>query len=266
MKRFISLVCCLFAIVIVLAITGCSEEAQERVGNAKNALMGEDDAPDVVKKQRRDEKKRQNSTWTLENQAKYPVEYCQAQLKELGKYVEELNVQQHRYAVAKNQTIRLQADEEARVKTFEVFLSEAKTAYKKAEVANQWPIQLSGYDLSQTAAQTKIIEIAESVKMLKKSVARRQKMITTLEQRIERVLVEQRHVQALKEQLQSTLRDLELKQVIESDQGIKDSLNAINDSLQSLGVDYEEPTIEDLVRPHVNSANKRALFEEIMAQ
>ena len=42
--------------------------------------------PDIVAKQQRKETIRQDRTWTPENQAKYPVEYCQAQLEKLDEH------------------------------------------------------------------------------------------------------------------------------------------------------------------------------------
>ena len=54
----------------------------ERVENLGRASDGEHVAK-VVREQQRKERIRQNNTWTPENRALHPVEYCQAQLEDL---------------------------------------------------------------------------------------------------------------------------------------------------------------------------------------
>ena len=64
---------------------------------------------------------------------------------------------------------------------------------------------------------------------------------------------------------QMVLNDLNLKKVVEGDEGITDALNAINDSLGSLGTNYEDPSIDDLIVPDKASAIKVS-FDAIMAE
>ena len=79
------------AAVSVAVVVGCSQddrdEIAERGGNAWNAIKGEttpgEKTPRIVKEQQRKERIRQNNTWTPENRAHHPVEYCQAQLEDL---------------------------------------------------------------------------------------------------------------------------------------------------------------------------------------
>ncbi len=82
-------VICLAAVILigVVCFVGCSQddrdEVIERTGNAWNALNGETKSGEktarIVKEQQRKERIRQNNTWTPENRARHPVEYCQAQ-------------------------------------------------------------------------------------------------------------------------------------------------------------------------------------------
>lgn len=97
------------------------------------ALQGEGErTPGVVVVQQRHERVRQDAMWTLENQAKYPKEYCQAQLDELAKYAKQLDVLVHKCAVAKVRTERLLADDKGMLNQLGRFLDEAKGLYRKA--------------------------------------------------------------------------------------------------------------------------------------
>ena len=83
---------------------GCNQEDRDdaisRTTSAARELNGGNGTPDVVREQRRLERQRQNSQWTAENQAKYPVEYCLAQLGEVRRFSEQLEVSEHKIAVA----------------------------------------------------------------------------------------------------------------------------------------------------------------------
>ena len=83
------------AVVGIACYVGCSKESRDeainRLGKAGKALNGEvypDDADNgvanIVREQQRKERIRQNTTWTAENIARHPKEYCQAQLETLN--------------------------------------------------------------------------------------------------------------------------------------------------------------------------------------
>lgn len=65
---------------------GCSRSDQEAVGErvreAGDALLGNPEGegrePKIVREQMRKERIRQETKWTPENQARHPIEYCQA--------------------------------------------------------------------------------------------------------------------------------------------------------------------------------------------
>ena len=251
---------------VMFGAVGCSDEAVERIENATNALTGEPEkTPGVVKAQQRIERIRQDKKWTLENQAKYPKEYCQAQLAELSAYEGKLNEQAHKYAVTKSQITRLVTDEEARLKSFEQFLQDSKTAYRLAEQNNQWPMTVNGQTLSKEKGKAHIIDAAQKIQTLRLSLTQRRGMLAVVEQKGNRVELEQRKIVKIRERIQMTLTDLELKAVIDADNGISDALNAINDSLNSLGTNYAEPSIDDLLIPQSKVAEEK-LFDEIMAE
>ena len=75
---------------------------------------------------------------------------------------------------------------------------------------------------------------------------------------------EQRKLVAIREKVQTTLDDLKTKQVVDGANGVADALNAINDSMSSLGVDAADPAIDELVVP-TGEVERTRLFREIMA-
>ena len=262
-----------FALSMMLVLCGCSddsrEEASARLSTAAKALTGEiranDKVPRIVKEQQRKEHKRQDTEWTPENQALHPIEYCQAQLERLSEYSTQLDVQAHKYAVAKNQVLRGISDAEAQLAGIARFLEEAKRAYKAADASNKWPVMIGGFALSKEKAQEKIVAAAERRPMLQATIARNKNMLAALEKKIVKVSDEQKNIVKIKERIQITLNDLNLKKVVDGDNGITDALNTINDSLGALKTDYDDPSVDDLLVPDKASAIKVS-FDAIMAE
>ena len=106
MKK-LSVAVCVIAMGGLAIFYGCSKEARDeamnRIGKAGKALNGEvrpDDkeheTPNIVAEQQRKERIRQNTKWTPENQAKFPVEYCQAMLEQVDKDAKQYEVVMHK--------------------------------------------------------------------------------------------------------------------------------------------------------------------------
>ena len=235
----------------------------------KVAVLGDssdgEKTPRIVREQQRKEFVRQNTEWTPENQALYPIEYCQAQLEKLDEHASKLDVQAHKYAVAKNQATRAVSDAKAQLADIAKFLEEAKRAYKEAAASGKWPVTIRGFALSKEKAEEKIVAAAEKRPNLQASIARNKALIVQLEKKSDRVSEEQRNIVKTKERIQMVLNDLNLKKVVEGDEGITNTLNAINDSLGSLGTNYEDPSIDDMLVPDKVSAIKVS-FDAIMAE
>ena len=260
-------------IALLAGVYGCSEssreEAAERLTMAGKALAGEvrtdGKAPKIVAEQQRKERIRQNAEWTPENQALHPIEYCQAQLAKLAKHASNLDVQAHKYAVAKNQATRAVSDAEAQLADIAKFLEEAKRAYKEAAASGKWPVMIRGFALSKEKAEEKIVAAAEKRPNLQSTIARNKALLVQLEKKSARVSEEQRNIVKTKERIQMVLNDLNLKKVVEGDEGITDALNAINDSLGALGTNYEDPSIDDMLVPG-RASKIKVSFDAIMAE
>ena len=69
----------------------------------------------------------------------------------------------------------------------------------------------------------------------------------------------------IREQIQNTINDLRIKKVIDGDNSIVASLNAIEDSMGVLGVDYDDPSIENIVQPD-EKMTREELFKKLMAE
>ena len=270
MKTFFS-----FLIVVCVVLAGCSQEkrneAIDRVSNAAKKLNGEDaslekehETPLVVQEQQRKERIRQNTEWTAENQRLHPVEYCQAQLAELDKYGEKLEVAAHTLAVELNKIRRNMSNDDAQLKQLQSFLAAAKKAYLEAEAAGKWPVTINGFALSQDNAKLKIVEAARKIKELESGVNKPKNHEAMLQKKLEKIRAEQQHVVKLRDAVQRTINDIRTQNVINGNNGIADALNAINDSIDALSAgDDEAPSLEDLAAP-TSSANIDMEFDAII--
>ena len=90
-------------------------------------------------------------------------------------------------------------------------------------------------------------------------------MLATIENRLRRIEKEQRNALEIKERLNMTISDLQLKNVIECDNDIVNSLNAIGDAIGALGYDVGEPSVDDLLESGKDPSLK-ATFDSIMSE
>jgi len=260
-------------IAIVACMFGCSredrEEAMDRVGRASRALNGSDDAPDgtpqIVKDQQRKERIRRNSEWTPENQALHPIEYCQAQLSEVTKYGQQLDVQMHRLVTMRSTITRQIGDAQGRLKDTERFLNEAKAAYRSAEAANKWPVSIAGFDMSKEKAQEKIVEAAQRIPQLRQSIQVGQNNLGRIEKKTAGVTVAKGNLARVRERLDASIADLRTKKILEGEKGISEALDAINDSIASFNASDGEPTLDELVQVD-SSQSREELFRSVMAE
>ncbi len=275
MKK-LSVAVCVIAMGGLAIFCGCSkedrDEAMNRIGKAGKALNGEvrpDDkeheTPNIVAEQQRKERIRQNTKWTPENQAKFPVEYCQAMLEQVDKDAKQSEVVMHKCLTAKSAVSRKMAEDSAQLKSLEGFLANAKKVYRDSDAANKWPATVNGFALAKEKLQEKIVEAAGKIKTIQARQAVQRTNLTKLEKKIARVTDEQRKLVLTKESLQRTLENLQLKKVIDSEDGIKASVAAINDALGALGDNEGDVALDDLVAPDKTSATQEA-FDAIMKE
>ena len=266
---------CVIGVVVVSAavVVGCSQddrdEIAERGGNAWNAIKGEttpgEKTPRIVKEQQRKERIRQNNTWTPENRAHHPVEYCQAQLEDLQRYSRELEARAHEKACAIAAVKRTLGDNETMVQNLKKFVAEAKAKYKECEASNSWPATLGGYTLSREKTQEKIIDAAQRLAEIQSGTASKKNQLVALEKTLKITQDEQKRIAKIREQVQNTINDLRIKKVIDGDNSIVASLNAIEDNMGTLGVNYDDPNIESIIQPDEKSTREE-LFKKIMSE
>lgn len=265
----------LIAVTIVggVVFIGCSQddrdEIVERGGNAVNALKGETSAgektPRIVKEQQRKERIRQNNTWTPENRASHPIEYCQAQLEELQRYSRELEARAHEKSCAIAAVKRTLGDSDTMAQNLKKFIAEAKQAYKECEAANSWPAKLGGYSLSREKTQDKIIDAAQKLSETLTQTMSKQNQLVALEKTLKITQDEQKRIVKVREQIQNTINDLRIKKIIDGDDSIVASLNAIEDTMGTLGANYDDPKIESIIQPDAKTTREE-LFKKIMAE
>lgn len=274
--RNLSFVVALLLILGFVVYMSCSaeerNEAIARVAEAGKVLNGdvrpndvEHDVPNIVAEQKRKERVRQNTSWTAENRALHPIEYCQAQLEELKTHAASLTVSEHEVATKKAEVSRLIGDNEGVLKQLESFVAEAKAAYRTCEANNAWPAEIGGFSLSREKVQERIVESVRKMQSITTRLGTLRNQLTLLEKRAALVADEQKKLILLRERVEATISDLKLKKVLDDDQGISDNLNAINDAMGTLGVDYDSPTLNDLMTPG-HSTEIESEFEKIMAE
>ncbi len=258
----------------VVVLYNCSQESKDevadRISTAGRALTGEvrsdgERTPNIVREQQRKERIRQNTEWTAENQVRHPVEYCQAKLEDLNDYAQRLEVVTHKMMVAKSTATREITDNETTVKTLAKFLDDAKKAYRTSAAASNDHVRLGGYDLTLPRAREKMVDASRKISRLRERVAKRRNMVTSLDKSLDKIAAQQKSLVETRERIQNTINDIQLKNVIEGEQGVRDALNAINDSMASLGVDYDDPSLADIVQPSKAEAVD-VEFEKLMAQ
>lgn len=264
----------LFAVGIAAGIlfVGCSredcEEAADRIGKATDALKGEDGTertPRIVKEQQRKERYHQNTKWTSENQAKYPIEYCQAMLEEVAKDANRYEVLMHKFLSAKSSVTRSITENDAQIKSYGSFLETAKKSYREADSSGGWPVAINGFSLSKEQLQEKIVDAANKVKTFQSRAAINKTNLLKLEKKIVRLSEEQRKLAMTKENLQKTLDNLQLKKIVDSEDGIRDSVAAINDALGALGDGASDVSLEELLTPDADTVRKTE-FDAIMSE
>ena len=261
------------ATVGVAFFVGCSQddrdEIVERGGNAVNALRGEtstgEKTPRIVKEQQRKERIRQNNTWTPENRAKHPIEYCQAQLEDIQRYSRELEARAHEKSCAIAAVKRTLGDNDTMAQNLKKFIDEAKQTYKDCEAANSWPAKLGGYSFSREKTQDKIVDAAQKLSEIQAMTGNKQNQLVALEKTLKVTQDEQKRIVKVREQIQNTINDLRIKKVIDGDDCIVASLNAIEDSMGVLGVDFDDPKIESIIQPD-EKATREELFKKIMGE
>jgi len=257
-------------------VYGCTPESRheviERASNAADALNGADKSaehehatPLIVQKQQKQEIIRQNTEWTAENQALHPIEYCQAQLQKLDDYAKKLKVAAHKLAVEESRMQRSIEDNSAQITALKSFLEKAKSKYKEAETAGNWPMELNGFKLSREVAQEKIIEADTKLQLLTAQETKPQNDLASLKKRQTAVAQEQARIVATKEKVQRTINDLRTKQVMEGEKGIIDALKALNDELAALSSDADNPELTDIMTPDETS-DRETRFNDIMKQ
>lgn len=253
-------------------LSGCSqedrEEAADRIGKAADALKGDggsERTPRIVKEQQRKERIRQNTKWTPENQAKFPVEYCQAMLEEIAKDSQHYEVLMHKFLTAKSSVTRSISENDEQLKSYGAFLATAKKSYREADASGAWPVTINGFALTKEKLQEKIVDAANKIKSFESNTATQKTNLAKLEKKVARIAEEQRKLVLTKESLKRTLDNLQLKKVVDSDDGIRDSVAAINDALGALGDGAGDISLEDLVTPDADTVRKAA-FDAIMAE
>lgn len=261
----------LLAVLAVAAIAffgtrASREDAIDRVSDAARALNGKaDDTPDVVRDQRRRERERQNSKWTLENQRKHPLEYCQAMLEQLDADDAALDVSLHKYQTAQAATTREVAANESDVKKYSEFLEKAKAAYRAATEAGTWPVAFNGRDLTQDEFQDRIIDADKRLKAAQKKLPELKSRLATLAKREAMAMKDQEEIATLREKFQSMIRDIELSNVGSETGRLDDSLGALRDSLTALGQSVASDGDEDFFTTSPDE-EKKSTFDAIMGE
>jgi len=252
---------------IIVGIYGFSSDdtKQTLLAHTENMTKSGEKTPSIVAKQQRKELIRQDSTWTIENQKKHPEEYCLAQLDELKKINEQLEVEIHRRGVQRSELKRKNTDANAQSAALEKFVNDAKAAYRKGEAESKWPIMVNGIPLSKEKARQKIVEAANKKALNQKLIATTATGLAKIEKKIAYLREKQSKLVMYRDRLNSTLADLKAKRITESENGIEDALNSLNDSLEAFEISQDDVALDDLITPTAAAVTDEA-FDKIMSE
>ena len=221
--------------------------------------------PKIVREQQRKERIRQNNTWTAENRALHPIEYCQAQLEELEKYSKQLDVAAHEVACAQSAVNRAVTDGDLMIECLNRFVEDGKTEYRKRDKDNSWPASIGGFVLTKDRLKEKMVDAVQKVAELQKRSVTLKNQLTHLEKKSDVIVKERKVLAKTRQRVETTISDLKLQKVIEGEKSVTDALNAIADSMNALGVDYDNPDVEEVAAP-TDAAARDKLFEELMSK
>lgn len=259
------------AVGLLVGAFGCSREDRneilDRVNDAGKALNGDvDDAlPNVVREQRRKERVRQNREWTAENKVAYPKEYCLAQIDRLDKMLFAADAAHHDLSVRMSKARREKAEGETKLEELRDLLGVLKSAYQGASMSNKWPVVVSCYTMKETDVRNKIIDVAEKIAELSARQGSLNVAITKIERKLDQLTGIQKKVSATKERVQVLMRDVDIKVVIDGNDGIESEVNAINDSIGAFGKSSTDISVDDLLQPKVEKDRDR-IFKSIMSE
>ena len=257
---------------VTVAVLGRSHEVRDlavsRIERAWNELRGREvvaSAPDIVKAQQRREELRRNTQWTPENQVRYPVEYCQAQLENIAGYDRQLEVQRHVLETTRAACVRQIGDEKGQIASLRRFLGTAKRLYRKAEETGVWPMVVNGIELQQESAKTRIVEAARQISCHCDALIDAEANLSRLERKLCGINEEQRNLGRMRERIEATIVDLRTRQVVDGQCEIGAAIGAINDSLSALLEDRAEVPLDELVQPNQKS-EQESVFRQIMSE
>ena len=251
---------------IALVVGGCGQEsAIDQIVEASHSSSGGHGVPDVVREQQRKERIRQNTQWTAENQSQYPEEYCLAQLEAVRRYSEQLEVSNHKLAVALSAAKRKMNEAQTQTSVLARFLENSKRAYRIAETAKTERVQINGRLVSRQEAQAAIVEAFQRLQDAQNSIPAQRLLIEKVDVKFQKITAEQKKLARLNEKIRSTLEDVRMKKVINGEHDIGDALNAISDSMGALQEDPSILTLDELLTPS-SEVVRQETFEAIMSK
>lgn len=186
-------------------------------------------------------------------------------LEQVGKDAEQCLIFMHKCRSVKANVASKLSMDEANLKNYKDFLKLAKEGYRKADAAGMWPARVKNRDFSRDKLQETIVEAAQKITTLETSVASGNANLAKLERKVDFITDEQKKIVATKESLQRTLDSLQMKEILDSEDGIKSSINAINAAIDALGGNEESLSLDEIVQPDKN-VERQSTFESIMAE
>ena len=243
-----------------LCFTGC-DWVSEKVAVATK----DSGTPDVVAKQQHREAKRQNEKWTIENQVKYPIEYCQAMLEKLERDEVKFEVMARKTNYAKKECSRKSATAQERLSMLTDYYKELKDKYKAAAASNTWPITLRGFAVDETKAGQLVLETKDKIDLAQSEYNRYSAYSRKLERESRKIIEGQRKMVIAKEKLQAQIDFLNVQNINADQDKILRSLESLNSAISLYEDELQEVNVDNMLDPDGDFAQKkrlRALLDE----
>ena len=217
------------------------------------------DSPTVVRNAEIREAIRQDSTWTSENIQKNPYLFLQEQISSCDRLKAKIEAQNITLLRMGKQATRMAEDADAMITRYSKFLSDAKTAYKKAAAEKKWPVELNGYELDEEELSDKIADSLERVELAKKDRKDNLAIAKKVEIRKGILKMKKREVTALRRKLEQQAEQVKMNAALAEIGSLKDVLGTIKDMMIEIDEDPTKLSVDDLTTEDPNAKRNKAV-------
>lgn len=212
-----------------------------------------------------DEGVKQATMFTPENIQKDPVNYLNWSTEEIQKSMDKLGAARISMLTKKGSVVRQLQDDQSELAGHRSFLSEAKTAYKKASADSGWPVTMRGFKLTEPQTKDRLIEASDRIVDLENRIVTQSNMVSTLEGQISRIDTSLAEFERAKRDIQVQTDVVKIQREEEKQKAMMDNVNALLIQAGALTTSSQVPSLQQLTAPNAGEVKDRK-FDSIMKE